>query len=123
VRIDMMYRWRTGAIAWLLHRLSGLALAAYLPVHIWVNHHIAKSPEQYDRVMSVLALPVFKALEIGLWGVILYHTLNGMRILLIDLGPGVRYQKHLFWLVVVVGIFLWVVGGYPLAVSFFEKMN
>ncbi len=117
----MMYRWRTGAIAWLLHRLSGIALALYLPVHVWVNHHIARGEDQYNQIMKLLALPIFKILEVGLWGVILYHTLNGLRILLIDLGPGVKYQKQLFWAVVAIGLVLWMIGSYPLAVSFLKK--
>ena len=106
-----MYRWKTGAIAWLLHRLSGLCLAAYLPLHIWVNHHLAMGPESYNRVMHVLAMPFFRVLETGLWAVILYHTLNGIRILLIDLGPGVRYQKQLFWLVIILSAVFWGIGS------------
>jgi succinate dehydrogenase / fumarate reductase cytochrome b subunit len=119
----MIYRWRTGAIAWLLHRLSGLALAAYLPMHIWVNHHLARGPEEYNRVMRILAMPAFKILEVGLWGIILYHTMNGIRILLIDLGPGLKYQKQLFWAVVIVGLILWGAGSYPFVHSFMDKVS
>ena len=118
-----MYRWRTGGIAWLLHRLSGVALAAYLPMHIWVNHHLSQGPEQYNEIMRILAMPVFKILEVGLWGVILYHTLNGIRILLIDLGPGVKYQKQLFWAVVIAGVIFWGAGSYFLVMSFLEKIQ
>lgn len=110
----MLYRWRTGGIAWLLHRLSGLALAAYLPMHIWVNHHLSVGPEQYNRVMGFLATPWFRVLETGLWAVILYHTLNGLRVVWIDLGPGVRYQKVLFWAVMGLALVFWLLGSVAL---------
>ncbi|MEW6440570.1 MAG: succinate dehydrogenase, cytochrome b556 subunit [bacterium] len=119
----MMYKWRTGAIAWLLHRLSGLALAAYLPMHIWVNHHLAQGPESYNRTMSVLASPLFRTLEIGLWAAILYHALNGLRVVAIDLGPGVglKAQKILFYAVVVLVFIFWVWGSVGLLGPVFER--
>lgn len=110
----MVYRWRTGGVAWLLHRLSGLALAAYLPMHIWVNHHLSVGPGEYDRVMRFLATPWFRVLETGLWAVILYHTLNGVRVVVIDLGPGVRHQKALFWVVMGLAFVFWVWGSLAL---------
>jgi succinate dehydrogenase / fumarate reductase cytochrome b subunit len=115
----MMYRWRTGGVAWLLHRLSGLALAAYLPLHVWVNHHLSVGPERYDEVMRFLHTPLFRVLECGLWGVILYHALNGVRVVLIDLGIGVtlRGQKVLFWAAMVLAAVFWVWGSVGLVGS------
>jgi succinate dehydrogenase/fumarate reductase cytochrome b subunit len=46
--------------------------------------------------------------------VILYHTLNGVRVVVIDLGPGVRHQKALFWVVLGLAFVFWVWGSLAL---------
>ena len=93
----MLYRWRTGAIAWLFHRVSGLALTLYLAMHIWVTHHVVQGPESFNRIMGVLSTPFFKIVELALLAAIVYHTFNGIRILVIDFAQGSKYHKPLFW--------------------------
>lgn len=108
------YRWHTGTWAWILHRLSGVALISYLWLHIWVIHYLAKGPEEFNALMRFLTSPIFKLLELGLFGVILYHALNGIRIILIDLGwaAELRGQKFTFWVLVVIGIIAVGFGAY-----------
>ena len=108
------YRWHLGTWAWILHRLSGAALISYLVLHIWVIHHLQKGPEEFNTLMGFLASPLLKFLELGLFGVILYHTLNGIRIVLIDLGWTVelKAQKITFWSLVGIGIIAVGLGAY-----------
>lgn len=116
----MMYRWHTGGIAWLLHRLSGIALAFYLVLHIWVIHSLSLGSERFDQTMEFLGSPLFKVLEIGLLGTIVYHALNGIRVLIIDFGNGAHYQKHLFWILVVgLGGLLTLFGAIPILAGLF----
>ncbi|MFC1888371.1 succinate dehydrogenase, cytochrome b556 subunit [Thermodesulfobacteriota bacterium] len=116
----MMYRWHTGGIAWLLHRLSGIALAFYLVLHIWVIHSLSLGSERFDQTMDFLGSPVFKLLEIGLLGTIVYHALNGIRVLIIDFGNGAQYHKQLFWILVVgLGGLLTIAGAIPILLGFF----
>jgi succinate dehydrogenase / fumarate reductase cytochrome b subunit len=100
----MMYRWRTGAVAWLFHRVSGLALTLYLILHVWVTHHVVQGERSFDRIMGFLSSLPFKVFEIALLAAIAYHTANGIRILIIDFGQGARYHKPLFWGAVAVGL-------------------
>jgi len=101
--------------AWALHRLSGLALIFYLTLHIWVTHHLAVGRgEGFDALMRLFSHPLFKLGEIGLLGVVLYHALNGLRITLIDLGWGVKSQKTWFWVLVAVGLGLFLPGAWHL---------
>jgi len=93
----MMYRWRTGAIAWLFHRVSGLALTLYLILHIWVTHNVVQGPERFNQVMGFLSSLPFKIFEILLLGAIVYHTFNGIRLLIVDFWNGAKYHKPLFW--------------------------
>ncbi len=108
------YRGRTGFWAFILHRLSGLLLLFYLTLHIWVTHHLSWGEEEFDRIMEFLSSPLFKFLEIGLLGVILYHGLNGLRVILIDLGLGIEKQKLVFWLLMIIGVLIYFPVAYHL---------
>jgi len=109
---DLSYYKFTGSWAWILHRLSGLALIFYLSAHIWVISTISKGPEGFNRVMGVLASPLFKVLEVGLWGVILFHAFNGIRVVIIDFWKGSLNHKKLFTIMIFIAFALWVAGGY-----------
>lgn len=110
----MQYRWHLGYVAWLMNRITGIAITAYLVIHIWVIHHLHQGQEGFDRVMGFVTHPVFKLLEIGLLGIILYHAMNGVRLLFVEWGNGSRNHKRLFWWVMGVGVILFVFAAYPI---------
>ncbi len=107
MRVIKHYRIHLGTLAWILHRLSGLALIFYMLIHLWVIHHLIVGEKSFDGVMEFLSTPLFKFLEIGLIGVIMYHLFNGLRVILIDMGVMVEKQKMLFGFTVVVWLAAW----------------
>jgi succinate dehydrogenase / fumarate reductase cytochrome b subunit len=107
MRVIKHYRIHLGTVAWILHRLSGLALIFYLLLHIWVISHLIGGRASFDEIMESFGTPLFKFLEIGLIGVILYHLFNGLRVTLVDMGVLVEKQKLLFGIVVVVWLVTW----------------
>ena len=45
--------------------------------------------------------------ELGLVAAILFHALNGVRVILIDFWPkGVKFQNAMFWVVIVIAVIL-----------------
>jgi len=110
----MRYRWFTGGWSWLLMRVSGGLLIIYLGLHIYVLHFIGKGGDEFDRILRTVQHPIFKLLEIGLLGVVIYHSLNGIRILIIDFGRGALYHKKLFWILMLLGIAIFIVGTFPI---------
>jgi succinate dehydrogenase / fumarate reductase cytochrome b subunit len=108
------YAWHSGTIAWLLHRITGATLIFYLTIHVWVTHHLGKGPEEFDQMMKLLMHPAFRIGEIALLAAIVYHSLNGLRVLLVDLGIGVRHQERMFWWVIALSFILCVLGGIEL---------
>lgn len=109
----MHYRWKTGMSAWALFRLTGLALAAYLTIHIIVISNL-HSEENFDKTMQFLGAWQFRMLEIGLLLAVIYHAMNGVRIFVIDFFKGALYQAKLFWVMMVVGALLFIAGAYPM---------
>lgn len=105
------YRWGEGMWSYVFHRISGVALIVYLSMHIWVLHYLQKGAAAYDSLMNYLDMPVFKAGEVALLAAILFHSINGMRLVLMDAGVGHRRYRLTFWIVFAACALLVLVGG------------
>lgn len=114
----MMYRWHAGYVAWLLNRITGILITFYLVMHIWVIHHLAHGEESYQKVMDFLGSKIFQFFELALMGVVLYHVMNGIRIVFVDFGNGVVNHKALFWVLIGIGAVLYVLSAWELAGHF-----
>ena len=99
---------RTGTAAWLLQRLSGVFLTVYLIAHIIVIGSSVRGEDSFDDLLSTFDKPLFLVLDAGLLGIVAFHAMNGLRLILFDFAIGLRYQKALFWVafVVAVGMFI-----------------
>ena len=106
------YKVREGMFAWMLHRLTGLALVGYLVVHVWGLKAITNA-DAYNALITEYHAPLFKVGEFLLLGAVIYHALNGMRIVLIDFMGWSPKQKKLFWTLGALAAVLFIVGGYP----------
>jgi succinate dehydrogenase / fumarate reductase cytochrome b subunit len=106
------YRIRTGMFAWMAHRLSGVALVVYLVVHIWGLKSLT-DPEAFNALIAKYHQPIYKVGEFLLLAAVVYHALNGLRIVLIDFLGWSPKQKKLFWTLGAVALVLIAVGGYP----------
>jgi len=104
------YEWKPGAWSWLLHRLTGIGISVFLGFHIYTQTLIYSGPESFNKVMEFYKLPLIKIGEIVLMGAIIFHALNGLRIVIVDFGSGARYHKKLLWGAVAVGIVLFAAG-------------
>ena len=92
-----------GMWAWMLFRISGLILAVYLFVHIWViSQGRIGGPEAIDNLFEFFDRPLLVFLDLMLVAAVLYHALNGVRVILMDLGVGVYRHKAIFWVCMLV---------------------
>jgi succinate dehydrogenase / fumarate reductase cytochrome b subunit len=105
---------KAGFLSWLLRRLTGLGLAAYLLLHIWVLHSLTAGAQQFDQIMELLNNPLFKVLEIGLLFLVVYHGLDGVRVLIVDFFGQSALERKLFWGLMAAGVVLLIVGGAPI---------
>ena len=89
----------TGMWAWLLFRISGLILVFYLGAHIIIisTAQFGTGGSTFTDVMNFLEHPVALVLDLALVVAVLYHALNGVRIILMDLGVGIDRHKIVFW--------------------------
>lgn len=81
------YRIGWAELAWLGHRLSGVGVLLYLFMHIVENATLAFGPDVYDFTQTLFRnLPV-RLGEILLMAALVYHSLNGIRVIVMDFWP------------------------------------
>ena len=98
VPLELRYRPRAGMIAWAFHRLSGLGIFAFFLLHVIDIYLAGANPALYDEVLAFYASIVGRILETVLGAALLYHALNGLRIVIIDLWPAMTvYHRQLWW--------------------------
>jgi len=76
-----------GSVLWLaalVHRLSGLALAVFLPLHFLALGLAINGEAELDRFLRWSDQPLVKLAEGGLVFLLLVHMLGGARVLLIE---------------------------------------
>jgi len=87
-----------GMWAWVLHKFTGWVLVGYLFTHIAVLSTALEGAATYDATLGGLeSLLVVRVLEVGLLAVAVFHILNGIRLLLVDLGVGLDSQDKSFY--------------------------
>ena len=88
-----MYKGQSGMWSWLLHRITGLGVLLFLLIHIVDISLLGFGPKVYNEGIALFSLTIVRVLSLALIGGLLYHSFNGVRIMLIDFWPkGARYQ-------------------------------
>jgi succinate dehydrogenase / fumarate reductase cytochrome b subunit len=104
------YRGREGQIAWMLHRVTGVGVFLFLGLHI-LNIFLMSFPSHvFNSVLFLYHSVLFKLLSIfGLYLGLLYHALNGIRVMIVDFWPGAgKYQAPLWRVQMVVFVLAFV---------------
>jgi succinate dehydrogenase / fumarate reductase cytochrome b subunit len=104
-----LYRGREGMWSWVAHRITGVVLFFFLFAHVVDTAMVRVSPEAYDTAVETYKNPVVGLLEVGLVAAVVFHALNGIRIVLVDFwSQGPRYQRQMSYAVVVLFVVLMV---------------
>ena len=82
-----IYKGHPGQWSWMLHRITGVAVILFLFAHVVDTAVIGWGPEAYDRVTEAYKNPAVHVLELGLVLAVLFHSINGMKITLVDFFP------------------------------------
>ena len=81
--------------AFVVHRLSGVLLALFLPVHFWALGHALAGEASLNGMIAWTDAPLFKFAEWGLVVLLAAHLTGGVRLLLIEFGPWSGQRKNL----------------------------
>jgi succinate dehydrogenase / fumarate reductase cytochrome b subunit len=109
----LRYAGGIGQWSWVLHRVTGLGVLVFLLIHVLDTFLVVAFPAEYDWTVSIYGgvvsgvyyWPVrwgFRFAELGLIASVVFHAINGLRIVLFDFWPrSAAYQRQLFWGVLV----------------------
>ncbi len=90
------YRGDLSMWAWLLHRLTGVGIFVFLLVHVVDIALIGWGRDLFDAMTKLYHHPVFRIGEILLFGAVLFHGLNGLRVIVLDFAPSTTiYQRQM----------------------------
>ncbi|MEO6085863.1 MAG: succinate dehydrogenase, cytochrome b556 subunit [Umezawaea sp.] len=108
-----LYRGDLGMWSWVAHRITGVLTFFFLFAHVIDTALVRVSPQTYDSVIELYKNPVVNLMELGLVGAVLFHALNGIRIMLVDFWEkGPRYQRLMLWTTLAVWVVVMVPGAY-----------
>lgn len=108
-----LYRGGEGMWTWVLQRITGVSVFFFLLVHVLDTALVRVSPEAYDLIIATYKTPIVNVLEVGLVGAVLYHALNGLRVIAIDFWKrGPRYQRQMTWVIVGIWVIVMAPGTY-----------
>lgn len=114
------YRGRSGQWAFVAHRTTGFLVFFFLLLHV-VDVSLVSRPELYDEVHALYGNVLLRLFEVGLLGALVFHALNGVRIVMVDFFPGaIRNEKSMLSVVVFLTVVLTLVGGWVIMKPFIE---
>lgn len=93
-RNDLRARSHPAYWAFLLHRLSGLALAIFLPIHFWALGQALQGDAALEGFLRYTDQGLFKFAEWGLVVLLALHMMGGVRLLLIEFGSASGLRKN-----------------------------
>ncbi len=82
-----IYKGRSGQWAFVLHRTSGFLVFLFLLLHIVDVSLINADTDLYDEVHQLYGNILLRIFECGLLMALLFHSLNGLRIVIVDFFP------------------------------------
>ena len=117
-----VYRGRSGQWAFVTHRITGFLVFFFLLLHI-VDVSLVSRPDLYDEVHELYGNVVLRLFEVGLLFGLVYHSLNGLRVVMIDFFPGaIRNEKRVLDGVLFLTVVATLVGGYVIMKPFIDGL-
>jgi succinate dehydrogenase / fumarate reductase membrane anchor subunit len=101
---------RTGAITWLLQRVTAVLLFLGVIYHFVYYHFISNGEYSWKEVVARMQSPWFNLLQFVFLVTALYHGLNGVWMVTEDYIHGKIWRMILFSLILFIGAALFFVG-------------
>ncbi|MEI6451157.1 MAG: hypothetical protein WCP98_14615 [Actinomycetes bacterium] len=102
--IETLDRSRGGMWPWLGQRVTAVLVIVTIMVHLVLTHFIAIGELSFDNIGARLAGGAVLVNDIVLLVAVVYHGLNGLRMVVLDWGLASRGGRRLF------DVVLWLVG-------------
>jgi len=111
-------RWRDpGWIAFALNRLTGVILVLYLLAHFVVLGQLVRGADGWNSLLDLFGSRPFLVGDVLLIAAVIFHGLNGLRVIALTLGFGTRHSTLLFVVVFLISAALAGLAGWRILLS------
>jgi len=115
----LRYRGGIGQWAWAINRVAGVGVLLFLALHIF-DIFLVGFPALFEELLVIYKGVVPRVLEVLLVFGLLYHGVNGLRLILMDFRPTLaRHHLRLFYIQIVVFLALFVPASVVMLAEFF----
>jgi len=93
----MKYKGGGPMLAWLFHRIGGLAMVIFVGMHILASF----SSQQLGSDLAVTINLIYTnwIFQAVLYFFVIFHVLNGLRVIMLDFWPQfLKYQREATWI-------------------------
>lgn len=116
----LRYRGGVGQWAWAINRVAGLGVLLFLALHIFDIFLAGFGPALFNDLLFLYKGPAARILDIFLLFGLLYHGINGLRLILQDFKPSMaQYNNQLFNIELIVFAVLFVPLATVMASEFY----
>jgi succinate dehydrogenase / fumarate reductase, cytochrome b subunit len=107
-----VYKGRSGQWAFVTHRVTGFLVFMFLLLHIVDVSLVNADVELYDEVHDLYGNILLRIFECGLLLALLFHSFNGLRIVIVDFFPrAVPNEQKLTAVVVALTLLIGIPGS------------
>lgn len=119
-----VYKGPSGQWAFVAHRITGFLVFMFLLLHVVDVSLINIDRDLYDQVHELYGNIFLRLFEVGLLAALVFHSLNGLRIITYDFFPGaIRKEREMFFFVLLLTAIATVVGGWIIVKPFFLEVG
>jgi len=120
VSSNTLYRGKSGQWAFMAHRITGFLVIMFLLLHVVDVTLVNIDDDLYNEVHELYGNVFLRLFEVGLLGALVFHALNGLRIVTFDFFPGaIKREKEMLTAVLFLTVVLTIVGGWVILHPFF----
>lgn len=109
---DTMRNFNIGMVAHVGHRITGVALSAYIIMHLYTLGAIRNGATGLNESFAHYNNLFGHCIEYLLLLAVLFHTFNGLRVITADFWGQTKSHKQLFWGALVIMVVIAAVGIY-----------
>lgn len=84
-------------LVWILHRIGGLAIIVFVSLHVISSFFMQQTASDFATAINAIYESVY--FQVFIYFFVIFHALNGFRIILSDLWPKLlQYQREMIWI-------------------------
>ena len=93
----LRYRGGGPMLAWMLHRISGVAILVFVGLHVIASFFMQQTGSDLATTINIIYESWIFQIFIAF--IVIYHALNGLRIAVLDIWPRYQvFQREAIWL-------------------------